>query len=118
VARSAERERDDLGDVVRGDLGLVVELLHVLPRARVDDVVRQLAGDAVGSLDGGALQTLTETVEGLGSAPDEVPTGNSPVTGSGSSTPWAAIAAGLAGFTAVASGAAVAGRRVHAARHA
>lgn len=74
---------------------------------------------AVGSVDGGTLQTLTETVEGLGSAPDEVPTGNSPVSdgsGDGSSLPWLATAAGLGGFAAVATGAAVAGRRVLATR--
>lgn len=51
---------------------------------------------AVGSLDQGTLQTLTETIEGLGTAPDGVPTGNSPVDdGSASALPWVIAAAGL-----------------------
>lgn len=51
---------------------------------------------AVGSLDDGTLQTLTETIEGLGAAPDGVPTGNSPVDeGSTSALPWIIGAAGL-----------------------
>jgi len=55
---------------------------------------------AVGSLDGGTLQTLTETIDGLGSAPGAVQTGNSPVDdGTPGSLPWivaaaAALAAG------------------------
>jgi Domain of unknown function (DUF4397) len=55
---------------------------------------------AVGSLDGGTLQTLTETIDGLGSAPGAVQTGNSPVDdGTSGSLPWivaaaAALAAG------------------------
>src|ERR687897_353859 len=50
---------------------------------------------AVGSLDGGTLQTLTETIHGLGSGPDAVQTGNSPVSDdSGSALPWV-LAAGL-----------------------
>jgi len=68
---------------------------------------------AVGSLDGGTLQTLTETIDGLGSAPDSVQTGNSPVhdeAGRGTSVlPWAL--AGIAGAVALA----VAGPRAHAA---
>ena len=39
---------------------------------------------AVGSLDGGTLQTLTESIDGLGSGPGSVPTGNSPVSGGSS----------------------------------
>ena len=67
---------------------------------------------AVGSLDGGTLQTLTETIGGSSSAPSAVDTGNSPVS-DGSSTPLAAWAlAGLAGAAAVT----VAGRRVRATR--
>lgn len=51
---------------------------------------------AVGSLDDGTLQTLTETVDGLGSAPDSVQTGNSPVdTGSSNALPFIIGAAGL-----------------------
>jgi hypothetical protein len=55
---------------------------------------------AVGSLDGGTIQTLTETIDGLGSAPGAVQTGNSPVDdGTSGSLPWivaaaAALAAG------------------------
>jgi hypothetical protein len=55
---------------------------------------------AVGSLDGGTIQTLTETIDGLGSAPGAVQTGNSPVDdGTPGSLPWivaaaAALAAG------------------------
>lgn len=55
---------------------------------------------AVGSLDGGTLQTLTETVDGIGSAPDAVDTGNSPVagstpTGAAGLAPWVVVAAGV-----------------------
>jgi hypothetical protein len=50
---------------------------------------------AVGSLDGGTLQTLTETIDGLGSAPGAVQTGNSPVDdGAAGSLPWILIGAG------------------------
>ena len=34
---------------------------------------------AVGSLEGGSLTVLTESITGLGSAPEAVPTGNSPI---------------------------------------
>ncbi len=54
---------------------------------------------AVGSLDGGTLQTLTESIDGLGSGPGSVPTGNSPVSGGSSGAP---MALGLAGVTALA----------------
>jgi hypothetical protein len=65
---------------------------------------------AVGSLEGGNLQTLTETIDGLGSPPGAVHTGNSPVdSGGASSTPW--IVAGAALVVALAGGAAVTGRR-------
>ena len=53
---------------------------------------------AVGSLDGGTLQTLTESIDGLGSGPDAVPTGNSPVSDGSSSGP---LALGLAGAGAL-----------------
>ena len=52
VARAAEGEGDDLGDVVRGDLGLVVELLDALPGLGVGDVVGQLGGDDAGLDEG------------------------------------------------------------------
>src|SRR5579863_2819444 len=42
AARTAEDERDDLGDIFGGNLGLVVELLDAWPGAGVSDVVRQL----------------------------------------------------------------------------
>jgi hypothetical protein len=52
---------------------------------------------AVGSLDAGTLTTITETIEGSGSAPSAVNSGNSPVA-DGSSTPVAVwVVAGLAG---------------------
>jgi hypothetical protein len=52
---------------------------------------------AVGSLDAGTLTTITETIEGSGSAPSAVNTGNSPIA-TGGSTPVAVwILAGLAG---------------------
>jgi hypothetical protein len=44
AARSAEDERDDLGDVCGGDLGLAVELLDSLFGVGVGDVVRQFGG--------------------------------------------------------------------------
>jgi hypothetical protein len=52
---------------------------------------------AVGSLEDGTIQTLTETIDGLGAAPDAVQTGNSPVDeGSSSALPWILGGAGLA----------------------
>jgi hypothetical protein len=60
---------------------------------------------AVGSLDGGTLQTLTETIEGSQSGPAEVHTGTSPVDDGGSSTPlWLFAAAVAAAVAAVALG--------------
>lgn len=50
---------------------------------------------AVGSLEGETLQVLTESIDGLGDAPAQVATGNSPVQGNGG-LPVAAFAAGLA----------------------
>jgi hypothetical protein len=67
---------------------------------------------AVGSLDAGTLQTLTETIGGSGSAPSAVNTGNSPVSDdAGLPTGW--VLAGVAGAAAAAT---LAGRRVLAAR--
>jgi hypothetical protein len=66
---------------------------------------------AVGSLDAGTLQTLTETIGGSGSAPSAVNTGNSPVSDSGLPTGWL-----IAGIVGAAAAATVAGRRVVAAR--
>jgi hypothetical protein len=42
---AAEDETDDLGDVVRGDLGLAVELLDTLPSLVVGDVVGEFGRD-------------------------------------------------------------------------
>lgn len=59
---------------------------------------------AVGSLDGDSLTVLTETIEGLGSTPTVVNTGNSPVDASSTSMLFVvlAIIAALAATTAVA----------------
>jgi hypothetical protein len=54
---------------------------------------------AVGSLDDGNLQTLTESIDGLGSGPGSVPTGNTPVDDGSSTGP---LAIGLAGAAALA----------------
>jgi hypothetical protein len=71
---------------------------------------------AVGSLDAGTLTTITETIEGSGSTPSAVDTGNSPVA-EAAETPVAVWAlAGLVGVAGLAAGATVAGRRVLAAR--
>lgn len=67
---------------------------------------------AVGSLDGGTLQTLTETIDGQDSAPGAVDTGNSPVTSTESGAPVLWLAAGFAAIAATA----VAGRRILATR--
>jgi uncharacterized protein DUF4397 len=67
---------------------------------------------AVGSLDAGTLQTLTETIGGSGSAPSAVNTGNSPVS-DGTSLPAGWLIAGFAGAAVAAT---VAGRRIVAAR--
>jgi hypothetical protein len=72
---------------------------------------------AVGSLDGGNLQTLTEQIDGLGSTPGAVQTGNSPVSDSSSGrvVPW--LVAGLGGAAAIGGGALVARRRSLAVDH-
>jgi hypothetical protein len=67
---------------------------------------------AVGSLDGGTLQTLTETIDGQDTAPDAVDTGNSPVTSTESGAPALWLAAGFAAIAATT----VAGRRILATR--
>jgi hypothetical protein len=52
---------------------------------------------AVGSLEEETIQTLTETIDLAAAPPDEVPTGNSPVTDGGTSPAlWALVGAGLA----------------------
>ncbi len=55
---------------------------------------------AVGSLDADNLSVLTEAITGLGAVPNVVNTGNSPVD-NGSSTPLAALVAGIAAFGAL-----------------
>ena len=67
---------------------------------------------AVGSLDAGTLQTLTETIGGSGSSPSAVNTGNSPVSDD-STLPTGLLVAGILGAAAAAT---VTGRRVVAAR--
>jgi hypothetical protein len=66
---------------------------------------------AVGSLDGGTLQTLTETIDGLGSGPSAVQTGNGPVADDSSSTLPIVVAAGAGLLVAAAGTTAVARRR-------
>jgi hypothetical protein len=57
---------------------------------------------AVGSLDDGSMDVLTETVTGLATAPAAVNTGNSPVDEtSGSGWAWAAALAAVVGIVAV-----------------
>jgi hypothetical protein len=57
---------------------------------------------AVGSLEAGTLQTLTETIGGSQTGPAAVDTGNSPVADGGSSTlPWL-VAGGLVAAVALA----------------
>jgi hypothetical protein len=57
---------------------------------------------AVGSLDDGTLQTLTETIDGSQTGPAAVDTGNSPVADSSSSTMPLLVAGGLIGALALA----------------
>jgi len=63
---------------------------------------------AVGSLEGGTLQTLTETIDGLGTGPDAVQTGNSPVGSDDTDTTTGLLVAGLAGAVALAAAGGVA----------
>ena len=56
---------------------------------------------AVGSLDDGSLTVLTESITGLGEAPAEVPSGNSPVE---SSLPLVAVSLALLAALAAAGG--------------
>jgi hypothetical protein len=49
-----EDEGDDLGHVVGGDLGLVVELLDAFPGLGMGDVSGQLGGDDAGFDEGDA----------------------------------------------------------------
>lgn len=63
---------------------------------------------AVGSLEAGNLQTLTETIDGSQSGPAAVNTGNSPVDDGASTAPWLLVG----GLAAVALTGAVGGRRL------
>lgn len=65
---------------------------------------------AVGSLDDGNVDVITETIDGLGSAPSEVNTGDSPVENDG--LPAGMLALALGGMVLL--GGAVATRRVTA----
>ncbi|MEZ5218514.1 MAG: DUF4397 domain-containing protein [Ilumatobacteraceae bacterium] len=59
---------------------------------------------AVGSLDAGSLTVLTETIEGLGTEPARVNTGNSPID-EDTMPLWPLAAAGILGLAAVSTGA-------------
>jgi hypothetical protein len=60
---------------------------------------------AVGSLEDGTIDVLTETITGLATAPAAVNTGNTPVERSGGAAwPWAAVLAAVLGTGAVAGG--------------
>lgn len=97
------------GDEASADLPAGTITAEVVPTGATEPVVigpadlpiaegASLIVYAVGSLDDG-LDVLTESIEGLGTAPTEVNTGNSPVTadgGAGTGTTVALIAGGLA----------------------
>jgi hypothetical protein len=68
---------------------------------------------AVGSLDDGTVDVITESITGLGSAPSAVPTGDSPVEAAGSGLPVGLTLLVLGGL-ALGAGGAVATRRVQA----
>lgn len=60
---------------------------------------------AVGSLEDGSLDVLTETIPGLATAPTAVNTGNTPVRGTAGTTwVWALVLAAVAGTGAVVGG--------------
>ena len=74
----------------KADLPAATYSVEVVPTGADDPVVigpadiavvdgESLIVYAVGSLEGGSLTVLTESITGLGSAPEAVPTGNSPV---------------------------------------
>jgi hypothetical protein len=87
----------------KADLDAATYSVEVVPTGADDPVVIGPAditvadGDslivyAVGSLEGGTLTVLTESITGLGTAPESVPSGNSPVDGGFPMTAVAAIA--------------------------
>jgi hypothetical protein len=78
------------GDEAKADLPAGTVSADVVPTGATEPVVigpadlsivdgQALIVYAVGSLDGGSLTVLTETIDGLGTAPDRVNTGNSPI---------------------------------------
>jgi len=69
---------------------------------------------AIGSVAGGTFQVVANTITGLQSAPDGVPTGTAGLAGTSSTPPLLLIAAGLAALTAGAAGATVVARRERA----
>lgn len=91
------------GDVPNGasadvDLGAGVISVEVVPAGETSPVVigpadlpiaagANLVVYAVGSLSGDSLTVLTESIDGLGSAPSAVNTGNSPVSEASSTLP-------------------------------
>jgi hypothetical protein len=97
-------------DEASADLGVGTITASVVPTGASEPVVigpadlaivdgTSLIVYAVGSLDGGTLTVLTESISGLGTAPTAVDTGNSPVEGN----PLVVVfgAAALAGVVAL-----------------
>jgi hypothetical protein len=84
----------------KADLAAATYSVEVVPTGADDPVVigpaditvadgSSIIVYAVGSLEGGSLTVLTESITGLGAAPEEVPSGNSPIDGG---FPMAAVA--------------------------
>ncbi|MGA9597839.1 MAG: DUF4397 domain-containing protein [Acidimicrobiia bacterium] len=69
---------------------------------------------AIGSVAGDTFQVVANTITGLQSAPDGVPTGTAGLAGTSNTLPLLLIAAGLAALTAGAAGATVVARRERA----
>lgn len=94
------------------DLGVGTITAEVVPTGATEPVVigpadlpitdgSSLIVYAVGSLDGGTLTVLTESITGLGTAPAAVDTGNSPVS---STSPMIVAVVALGGVAALALG--------------
>jgi hypothetical protein len=107
-------------DEAKADLPAATYSVEVVPTGADEPVVigpADIALDegtslivyAVGSLDAGSLTVLTESISGLGTAPAEVPTGNSPVDGG---MPLTVVAGALVLLVAAGGGLALA-RRSH-----
>lgn len=111
------------GDEAKADLPAGTISAEVVPTGEDEPVVvgpadlpitegEALIVYAVGSLDDG-VEVITESIDGLGSTPSEVPTGDSPVEAAGSSLPVGLTLMVLGGL-ALGAGGAVATRRVKA----